>query len=183
MAVRSGAAVLSRGDARRPQHRRLLLTALASGRAGLREVLSRLWLRVGGGVVDCRCGWLMLLGTMYVAFRWLTVQYGFPLGYLLAFRLYWGVWCVAVPVAVPLSAITARTTRHRDAARGVVASRGPVGLRVPAAHCFHQCDGGRRVSVVGLVTGTEEGSVPDSRPFNKPFITLWVANRLCPQHS
>jgi len=42
----------------------------------------------------------VLLVTMYVAFQELTVQYGFPLGYLLAFSLYWGLWCVAVPVAV-----------------------------------------------------------------------------------
>ena len=42
----------------------------------------------------------VLMVTMYVAFRWLTVQCGYPLGYLVAFGVYWIVWCVAVPVAV-----------------------------------------------------------------------------------
>jgi hypothetical protein len=70
--------------------------------------------QVGGGKAPTSLGngrsrrrkWTMvavppvLLVTMYVAFQELTVQYGFPLGYLLAFGLYWSVWCIAVPIAV-----------------------------------------------------------------------------------
>lgn len=62
------------------------LTSLSNGRA------RRCWTMVAVPPV--------LLVTMYVAFQELTVQYGFPLGYLLAFGLYWCVWCIAVPIAV-----------------------------------------------------------------------------------
>jgi hypothetical protein len=77
-------------------------------------LMSDVQLEVGGGKAPTSLGngrcrrrkWTMvavppvLLVTMYVAFQELTVQYGFPLGYLLAFSLYWVLWCVAVPVAV-----------------------------------------------------------------------------------
>jgi len=76
--------------------------------------MSRVQVEVGGGKAPTSLGddrfrlrkWTMvavppvLLVTMYGAFQELTVQYGFPLGYLLAFSLYWGLWCVALPVAV-----------------------------------------------------------------------------------
>ena len=42
----------------------------------------------------------VLVVTMYIAFRQLTAQLGFPLGYLVAFSLYWVVWCLALPIAV-----------------------------------------------------------------------------------
>jgi len=42
----------------------------------------------------------LLIVTMYIAFQQLTAQLGFPLGYLLAFALYWSVWCLALPIAV-----------------------------------------------------------------------------------
>ena len=42
----------------------------------------------------------VLIVTMYIAFRQLTAQLGFPLGYLVAFSLYWVVWCLALPSAV-----------------------------------------------------------------------------------
>jgi len=41
-----------------------------------------------------------LLVTMALAFRQLTERFGFPSGYLMAFLLYWAVWCAAVPAAV-----------------------------------------------------------------------------------
>jgi membrane protease YdiL (CAAX protease family) len=63
-----------------------------SGVTGQRSLSSQQWTMVAVPPV--------LIVTMYVAFRWLTVQYGFPLGYLLAFGVYWSVWCLAVPVAV-----------------------------------------------------------------------------------
>src|SRR4051812_40621086 len=76
--------------------------------------MSRVQVEVGGGKAPTSLDddrvrlrkWTMvavppvLLVTMYVAFQELTVQYGFPLGYLLAFSLYWGLWCVALPAAV-----------------------------------------------------------------------------------
>src|SRR4051794_3978262 len=65
----------------------------------------------------------VLLVTMYVAFQWLTVHYGFTLGYLLAFSLYWGVWCIAVPVAL-------------------LGTRGVLGLfrsPYPSRRCFSRC--------------------------------------------
>ena len=42
----------------------------------------------------------VLVVTMYIAFWQLTAQLGFPLGYLVAFSLYWVVWCLALPSAV-----------------------------------------------------------------------------------
>ncbi len=42
----------------------------------------------------------VLLATMFLAFRQFGDRVGFPLGYLLAFVLYWVVWCGAVPIAV-----------------------------------------------------------------------------------
>ena len=42
----------------------------------------------------------VLVVTMYIAFQQLTAQLGFPLGYLVAFSLYWVVWCLALPIAV-----------------------------------------------------------------------------------
>jgi len=42
----------------------------------------------------------VLVVTMYIAFQQLTAELGFPLGYLVAFALYWGGWCLAVPIAV-----------------------------------------------------------------------------------
>jgi len=41
----------------------------------------------------------VLVLTMYGAFRGLTARFGFPIGYLIAFALYWVVWCVALPIA------------------------------------------------------------------------------------
>jgi membrane protease YdiL (CAAX protease family) len=42
----------------------------------------------------------VLVVTMYIAFQQLTARLGFPLGYLVAFSLYWAVWCLALPSAV-----------------------------------------------------------------------------------
>ena len=42
----------------------------------------------------------VLVVTMYIAFQQLTAHVGFPLGYLVAFSLYWVVWCLALPIAV-----------------------------------------------------------------------------------
>ena len=41
-----------------------------------------------------------LIVTMYIAFQQLTARLGFPLGYLVAFGLYWVLWCLALPGAV-----------------------------------------------------------------------------------
>jgi membrane protease YdiL (CAAX protease family) len=43
---------------------------------------------------------LVLLATMYAAFRGLTGAYGYPLGYLLAFGVYWIGWCPVFPAAI-----------------------------------------------------------------------------------
>jgi len=43
---------------------------------------------------------LLLIASMYGAFRYLTAQLGFPAGYLVAFGLYWVGWCVIVPSAI-----------------------------------------------------------------------------------
>src|SRR4051812_26639631 len=43
---------------------------------------------------------VVLIATMYVIFQTFTVTFGFPLGYLLAFVVYWVVWCGVVPMAV-----------------------------------------------------------------------------------
>ena len=42
----------------------------------------------------------LLLVTMYVAFERFSTHFGFPLGYLLAFGLYWLGWCLLLPAAV-----------------------------------------------------------------------------------
>jgi uncharacterized protein len=42
----------------------------------------------------------VLIISMYAVFQYLTGVLGFPLGYLLAFLVYWIVWCGALPAAV-----------------------------------------------------------------------------------
>ena len=42
----------------------------------------------------------VLVVAMYIAFQQLTAHLGFPLGYLVAFSLYWVVWCLALPIVV-----------------------------------------------------------------------------------
>lgn len=42
----------------------------------------------------------LLILSMYFAFQALTNRFGFPLGYLLAFSIYWLIWCVLFPAWV-----------------------------------------------------------------------------------
>jgi membrane protease YdiL (CAAX protease family) len=42
----------------------------------------------------------VLVVSMYLAFQQFTATLGFPLGYLVAFALYWFAWCLALPIAI-----------------------------------------------------------------------------------
>lgn len=43
---------------------------------------------------------IVLILTMYAAFRGLAVVLGFPLGYLVAFLIYWIGWCIIFPLFI-----------------------------------------------------------------------------------
>jgi hypothetical protein len=43
---------------------------------------------------------LLIVGSMAVLFQTLTARCGYPLGYLLAFVVYWVAWCCAFPVGL-----------------------------------------------------------------------------------
>jgi membrane protease YdiL (CAAX protease family) len=43
---------------------------------------------------------IALIISMYVAFQSFTAIFGFAQGYVLGFLLYWGLWCIVLPVAI-----------------------------------------------------------------------------------
>jgi len=43
---------------------------------------------------------VVLIATMYAAFQGFDALFGFPLGYLMAFIVYWVGWCIALPLFV-----------------------------------------------------------------------------------
>ena len=94
----------------------------------------------------------VLVVTMYIAFQQLTAHLGFPLGYLVAFSLYWVVWCLALPSAVL-------------GPRRVVALFQPGDSRfAQSVSEFRRSFGGHRVSSVIRVSATHLGGEHLDRP-------------------
>jgi hypothetical protein len=141
----------------------------------------------------------VLIATMYVLFRTLSGKLGYPLGYLVAFTVYWIAWCGVLPVAVLGPAgvcdlFKAGKTRLRDAAPGTHAMLWWP-LVFPLAFAFPRIVSAAPAIILasvalGVVTGVAEellwrgvylSSFPENRWLNTTYPSLafglW---HLCP---
>src|SRR6476620_1907435 len=66
--------------------------ALERQRARGRQLSARQWTMIAAPLV--------LIPTMVISFRGFTLLFGHPLGYLLAFLVYWFGWCLGLPALV-----------------------------------------------------------------------------------
>lgn len=94
----------------------------------------------------------VLLLSMYGVFRLLVAWVGFPLGYLLAFAVYWTVWCGLVPVALVGRRRLARLFSRRTARRPDRLSRALLLWPIAVPLCFSFVPRLPVVSVVVLLT-------------------------------
>ena len=109
---------------------------------------------------------IALIVTMLGVFRSFTSRFGYPLGYLCAFAVYWAGWCGALPLAVlgprelaALFVAVRRGGRRRDASTIALATW-PIAFPLVFAFLPRIAQAGLRIVVwsvcLGVVTGVAE---------------------------
>jgi uncharacterized protein len=135
----------------------------------------------------------LLTLSMYFCYQWLDAQLGYPLGYLVAFLIYWIGWCLVLPIAMlgGVEAVIAMFRRGKLPFRALgwkvhLALWGP--LLFPLAFIFLPALG--RIDwlvllislLLGLTTGLTEEILwrgtylhlfPDKRWLNTIYPSIW----------